>query len=65
MAIQNLKDEIKEILTAAARKGRKELSKKKFETLIFEERFIKEWCVYCQEYIGLTPNRDVTRKMTA
>ena len=65
MAIKNLRDEIKEILTAAGRKGREELSKMKFETLIFEERFIKEWCEYCQEYIGLTPRREVTRKMTA
>lgn len=65
MAIKSLEDEIKEILMKAGRASRKELSKNKFETLIFEKRFIKEWCEYCQKEVGLTPTDSTTRKMTA
>ena len=48
MAIKSLETEIKEILMKAGRASRQELSKNKFETLIFEKRFIMEWCEYCQ-----------------
>lgn len=65
MAISSLEKDIKDILMKAGRASRQELSKNKFETLIFEKRFIKEWCEYCQEYIGLTPKRKTTRIMIA
>jgi len=64
MAIKSLETEIKEILTAAGRKSRQALSKNKFETLVFEKRFIMEWCEYCQKEVGLTPTDEMTRKMT-
>ena len=52
MAIKSLETEIKEILMKAGRASRQELSKNKFETLIFEKRFIMEWCEYCQKEVG-------------
>lgn len=64
MAIKSLETEIKEILMKAGRASRQELSKNKFETLIFEKRFIMEWCEYCQKEVGLTPTEPTTRKMT-
>ena len=65
MAISSLEKDIKEILMEAGRESRKELSRNKFETLVFEKRFIMEWCEYCQKEVGLTPTEPTTRKMTA
>ena len=65
MAISSLEKDIKDILMKAGRASRQELSKNKFETFIFEKRFIKEWCEYCQKEVGLTPKRKTTRIMIA
>ena len=53
MAVNKLKDEIKDILKASARKSRRELSKGKFETYVFKKHFINEWCQYCLDTVGV------------
>jgi len=52
MAINNLKDEIKDILKASVRPSRRELSKNRLETYVFKKHFIDEWCQYCIDYVG-------------
>ena len=54
MAINKLKDEIKDILKASVRGSRRALSKGRLETYVFKKHFIAEWCQYCLDTVGVS-----------